>query len=639
MSSIQNKVDIEEGRTASTPSSPSNTTAAATMPGFELTGASTGSENEDDLELLEEGLATTSPLPPATPEAAVGSRSMASSTPTDPSPVANSSRSNATADDALEQPPSDGAGLELMDNDDGPPLRIDMVVALLNAMPGFELTGAWTGSENEDDLELLEEGLATTSPPATPDAAVGLRSMVSSARTNPSPVANSSRSNATADDALEQPPSDGAGLELMDNDDGPPLPIDMVVASLNAADSTDEPLPNRNNNNTPPPAAATAPSLGPELTDDRDGPPLPIGIAEAILNAAESSEEQQSDRTAKRLRRVEHDEDNVGPGPPAVMLEGSNFKKMAASSAKVESVDDDNAPAPFNSALDQVQAAINATSPPTPFNFDYAAEFENDDDNAMEKKKKPATMPSNEESPIIPTRGEIEDENEYVTNRSNYAGRRGGAEELLSSNTDEVNNNNSRQDTRPVDTDLRVEEEENNVEDANPSSNPTIQADAAVRPATERGPSMPLIPEAFLVTEREDEEVFIATHFIAPIVEPTLPWHKQPWARILLAIMFIIAAALAITLGVVFSSNDQPTVVESVTVIASSDAPSVSIAPSSSPSNYPTVTSSTVPSTTNFPSSIPTTTPSISVKPTTSPSFEPSPSPSSSPSACVGKIS
>ena len=75
---------------------------------------------------------------------------------------------------------------------------------------------------------------------------------------------------------------------------------------------------------------------------------------------------------------------------------------------------------------------------------------------------------------------------------------------------------------------------------------PTNQLDAEVRPVAERDQSMPIIPEAFLVTEREDEEVFIATHFIVPHTEPALPLHKQPWARLLLALVFLLAVALAV---------------------------------------------------------------------------------------------
>ena len=40
--------------------------------------------------------------------------------------------------------------------------------------------------------------------------------------------------------------SDGAGLELMENNNEPPLPIDMVVALLDAAKSTKEQQPNKN---------------------------------------------------------------------------------------------------------------------------------------------------------------------------------------------------------------------------------------------------------------------------------------------------------------------------------------------------------------------------------------------------------
>ena len=110
-------------------------------------------------------------------------------------------------------------------------------------------------------------------------------------------------------------------------------------------------------------------------------------MIEAVVNASDSSEHQPDliDDTPPPAAGVEEIEDGVRPDPPACMVAGSNIKKMAASGAKVESINDNNAPAQFNSA-----------------------EFENDDD-AIEKNEKPAIIPSDEESSVITTPKEIED--------------------------------------------------------------------------------------------------------------------------------------------------------------------------------------------------------------------------------------
>ena len=169
-----------------------------------------------------------------------------------------------------------------------------------------------TSTQNENDLELLEEGLAASYPSSTPNAVAGgtpfaVEARLTRTQSHLLPTAGLSSADATTinDQAvLEQPPTETI-------------------------------------------AATTPSTAGPELTGDRDEPPLPIGMTESILDAAEGSEDPRPGATAKQSGRVEHIEGGAGPDPPVAMLEESldRHEKIAAK-------------------ITQGQAAMNAISPP-----------------------------------------------------------------------------------------------------------------------------------------------------------------------------------------------------------------------------------------------------------------------------------
>jgi len=129
--------------------------------------------------------------------------------------------------------------------------------------------------------------------------------------------------------------------------------------------------------------------------------------------------------------------------------------------------------------------------------------------------------------------------------------------------------------------------------------------------------SLPIIPEAFLVVDSPSNDDNTPPPVMV-IAHPLLPWHKQPWAKRLFALVFVIVATLAIALGISLSSNKSKNNDDSVAndnidavippplPILQTNAPSFSFGPTDGP-------------TTNVPSGGPTDVPSVS----TGPSFSP----------------
>ena len=182
-----------------------------------------------------------------------------------------------------------------------------------------------TSNQNENNLELLEEGLAVSHPSSTPNAVAGgtpFTFEASSTQTHFPPATGLSSANTTTINnyaVSEQPRTETTAV------------------------------------------ATTTSAAGPELIGGYNEPPLPISMTESILDAAESSKDPVLGATAKKLGRVENIDCGAGPDPPVAMLEESldHYEKTAAT-------------------INRVQAVINAISPPTPFKF---GEFEDDNDN------------------------------------------------------------------------------------------------------------------------------------------------------------------------------------------------------------------------------------------------------------------
>ena len=144
-----------------------------------------------------------------------------------------------------------------------------------------------------------------------------------------------------------------------------------------------------------------------------------------------------------------------------------------------------------------------------------------------------------------PPREEFENEEECINDSAEDTNHRRGWEDIEEQlqeqqQLDDYNNNYipKEEDEERVDGDIL-----NNQED-----NLTIQADVRIRPTTiEHAESTPIIPEAFLVEEGE-QNVIIAEH-----LDPTLPWWKQRRTKMLLVVLLIVTVGLGVMGGLVSS--------------------------------------------------------------------------------------
>lgn len=303
-------------------------------------------------------------------------------------------------------------------------------------------------------------------------------------------------------------------------------------------------------------AAVGSPTLssGPNLppNDDSSGLPIPIGMIEAALNAAE---------------------DDI-----ADEMGGKNVDGGSAGD-NVE----DGLGAPIESHVNEL------AGPPTPFNIlDY--EYDNSDEEDMEHKmnKKPAAAPNNnnnnnnnlEDSIRVPTRDEIEDELECIADRFGVGGtsRRRGWDDIESQQRSQRRDSNvsSQRGTNNI-VGGNSQGGTNNDRDTNVETNAANERQVS---ATSDGDRTLLVPTAFLVEDRNsrDDVVYIATPIVSWREKVRMWWKKQRRATILLWVMFAIVAALAVTLGVVLSSESAPAF-----FIVMSSSPSVSMMPSFSP--------------------------------------------------------
>jgi len=306
-----------------------------------------------------------------------------------------------------------------------------------------------------------------------------------------------------------------------------------------------------------------------QIEDDTNGLPLPMGMAEEISNRVEPP---------KQVGKVEQldDEDDLGPEPPASLLEASlnaadpdiNNKISETISNNISSVNELNPPMPFDSATFETHDAI-------------AKKKAKDEMN----QKLPAVSsapPSNRDSIYEPSR-EIIEGSEGISDNTNTGrgdtNRRGwedigsndNARDIESQTRADNNDSADSVNNNSIDT-------EANVEVVPTSANQEAGGDAEIH-----------IPEAFLVEDIE-EEVYDATP-----VEPIIPWWKQRRAKIFFGVVakiffgvvIVLVGTLAIVLGIELSPKDD--VVVNTVIMDITDAPTVSLAPSSSiaPSTSP----------------------------------------------------
>ena len=298
---------------------------------------------------------------------------------------------------------------------------------------------------------------------------------------------------------------------------------------------------------------ATLPSIhatGPELIDADDEPPLPMGMAEAALDAAKDEPEREGPELI---------DDNIGPDY-SMNIEstfaddgGASSKPLNAQGTaepgtpQVEQIDDDNAPTPYD--LSEFEEGVNS-----------------------KKKAEQATV-YHEDSIHIPTREDIEGEVEFATSRVRRTWRLATTRTRRATQAPPTNNSN-----RPMNTDVNAQVE-NGTEDIDQEDNETH-----------------VLPTAVWLP---DDDVYDATP-----LEPTLPWWKQRRTKILLLLVIASVSALAIGLGISFSSDRTST---EVVMITTTSAPSVSTIPTIQPTtSFPSIEPTDTPSLSLVPSSAPT---------------------------------
>jgi len=327
--------------------------------------------------------------------------------------------------------------------------------------------------------------------------------------------------------------------------------------------------PNTNNNNT-----NTSSGLQQIEDNDSDGLPLPMGMAEVISNRAEPP---------KKIGKVEQlDDDDLGPEPPATMLEESfnaadiiTNKITASSKTPINKLNsplaatfkgrasDMNSSSEFtvdltealqsgrinlkevediiNSFKDTSTNAmehtehINELNPPVPFN---SANFEDDADAKKKAKddmmnQKPAAVsvlpPSDRDSIYEPPREIIEgSEGSDNTNTGRRGTNRRGWDDIGSGSGGSGSNNNANnnQVTEPNN------DEENNDTEMNDGGYITAHHnnDTALQPIGDNSlerESTVHVPEAWAVDDYDNSdevEVFLA--------KPLQPWWEQQQTRL-----------------------------------------------------------------------------------------------------------
>ena len=281
-----------------------------------------------------------------------------------------------------------------------------------------------------------------------------------------------------------------------------------------------------------------------QIHDDNTVPLPPIATLESIPDSS-------SIGGKKMQGKIEQIEDSTAPPLLTTAFDDSDIKRKIALETRIDIVNDEEEDAPV------------------PFNI---ADLDLDED-AAKIKSRQIVNPRDErgrDSLAIPTSDDLENDTGLyttITTPSSLRDRNGGVRGIVGSEAAVEDNTNSSS---------LVEGGDNN---ANPTS-VVVAVDRArneMESTLEQGQSdsIPIIPEAFLVEESEDGIVFDA--------EPWLPWWKRK--RFVGFLLLFAACVLAIAIGVgthVGSRSSNVLAAELTPTI--SPAPSMSLAPSSSPS-------------------------------------------------------
>jgi len=300
-------------------------------------------------------------------------------------------------------------------------------------------------------------------------------------------------------------------------------------------------------------------------------------------------------------------------------------------SSKKQPMDDDvqpvtlSPPTPFNyaehedddtikrRAMENVEPAT--LSPPTPFNY-----TEHEDDATMKRRAMENVEPANLSPPTPFNYAENETDNDEEVNMQ-MVNRKIGREVRTVSSTVEQNDNTTQSANRDEEEEDDVvqtrqaitETDETNFNDSAtlPSRSMVIQAsvhraismEQNVPVYQEQGEYAAIIPEAFLVEPQEDEPKEV----VEPIIVsgeaiPLLPWYRQPRTYIFIGLFVVVVLGLGIGLGLRPDKVVNPEVVVALPTFT----PSVSLQPSSSPSEEPEVPSY-APTISSAPSPIPST--------------------------------
>ena len=288
-------------------------------------------------------------------------------------------------------------------------------------------------------------------------------------------------------------------LVVIDDDDeaGPPLPSSMLE------------LPNVM---TPPLPPAQIAALCEQIVDDNEG------TDEKLVKKLEADNTAMVEESRLRREKMSNNPDT----------------QLSLSIRGVDANDDGDCPAPLS------------------FRQFDSVDDDDDDDMLMREKYMAlngssttiSSKKTNLESILYaPPREEFENEEECINDSAEDTNHRRGWEDI----EEQLQEQQLREQ---IDNDYipKEEDEMGGGDILNEDDNMTIQADVRIRPTTiEHAGSTPIIPEAFLVEEGE-QNVIIAEH-----LDPTLPWWKQRRTKMLLVVLLIVTVGLGVMGGLLSS--------------------------------------------------------------------------------------
>jgi len=281
----------------------------------------------------------------------------------------------------------------------------------------------------------------------------------------------------------------------------------------------------------------------------------------------------------------QNEEENVDVVTPSVIDQPNNNTDTSnTSSSGLQQIEDDNngLPLPMGAA----EVMISNTVEPPKQNMRKVVQFDDDDlgpeppaatleaslnatehEDVIAKKiakddmnQKPAAVSNTNtnEEVMLPS---LDRDSIYVPSMEIIEG---GAPD----NTNTGRGDTNRRGWEDIESQIRTINNEDTAGSINEESADDVSVDT---PSSMNKEGLPEV-EAYLV-EDIDEEVYIAT--------PTLPWWKQRRTKILLGVILLLLILMVIAIAIAFTQPNNPA--ENTVFLNSTDAPSVSLAPSSSP--------------------------------------------------------